>query len=500
MKKITFLLFVLLISCKTQVNSQADTIQQRNEQPNIILIMCDDLGYGDTGFNGNKIIQTPSLDIMAQEGVNLTNFHAGGPVCSPTRYTFLTGRHYARSTIVTANQGHISRDEITLAEIAKTKGYTTGHFGKWHLGTLSKEFSAKGPKRQPEVNFSPPWEHGYDKTFVCESANSTWNPTEHSRYKNNPYWENGEIAAENLEGSSSRIIMDRAIPFIENATKEKKPFLSVIWFNAPHAPALAGPKYKAMYKDYPESAQHYYGCVTAMDEQVGRLRERLIALNQYENTIIFFCSDNGPEGKKQLEFADAEQMKPKKIENGNNYWGVTNGLRGRKRATFEGGIRVPAFVVWGNNFKKGTTNGAPLSTLDYVPTVAKLLNYSMPDNRPIDGENMLPILNNVIDTRSKPIPLWFKTAGFKSKSGNSSPVFGLIDTNNYKYQLNLEVDRTDGVGRVSKEEGVYNLNTDKEENINLASKKETEVKEYTAYLEKWWQSVLKSRLGNDFNK
>ena len=473
------------------------TAQER--KPNIILMMCDDLGYGDTGFNGNKIIKTPNLDEMASEGVILTNFHAGGPVCSPTRYTVLTGRHYARSTIYHANKGHIDTREITVADLLKEKGYVTGHFGKWHLGTLSKEFSAKGEKRDPAKNFSPPWLNGYDESFVCESANATWNPTENPRYKNNPYFENGKVATENLKGSTSRIIMDRVVPFIESAVKDNKPFLSVIWFNAPHAPVLAGPQYKAMYKDYPESARNYYGAVTAMDEQVGRLHKKLDELGVYDNTLIFFCSDNGPEGARKVTDKKAEKMTREDIEvKGKNYWGETNGLRGRKRAIFEGGVRVPAFVVWNGHVKNGSVNNAPLSTLDYLPTIASVVGYRMPDDRPIDGENIIDIIEGKKTTRDKPIPFWFISAKFKYADGKNSPAFSIITPGNYKYLMNLDDVPEEVGGKKSEEEGAFNLTSDKGENNNIVRKHEDEMKKYKEYMGKWWKSALRSKAGADF--
>jgi arylsulfatase A-like enzyme len=151
-------------------------IAQGADKPNIILMMADDLGYGDTGFNGNTIIKTPQLDQMARDGVKMTHFYAGGPVCSPTRATCLTGRHYFRCGIWSANQGHLPKQEITFAKMLKAQGYTTGHFGKWHLGTLSKTYSTKGAKRKPAENFAPPWERDYDRSFVVESSVSTWDP------------------------------------------------------------------------------------------------------------------------------------------------------------------------------------------------------------------------------------------------------------------------------------------------------------------------------------
>ena len=143
--------------------------------PNIILMMCDDLGYGDVGFNGNEIIKTPNLDKLASHGIRFTRFYAGGPVCSPTRGTCLTGRHYFRYGITHANRGHLPAQEMTLARMLKAFGYATGHFGKWHLGTLDPNYSGK-PNRNPARNYAPPWERDYDASFATEYAVPTWDP------------------------------------------------------------------------------------------------------------------------------------------------------------------------------------------------------------------------------------------------------------------------------------------------------------------------------------
>ena len=140
---------------------------------NIILIMCDDLGYGDVGFNGNPIIQTPNLDRLAVNGIRFSRFYAGGPVCSPTRGTCLTGRHYFRYGITHANRGHLPAQEITLARVLKSHGYTTGHFGKWHLGTLAPNYSGK-PNRALARNYAPPWERDYDVSLATKYAVPSW--------------------------------------------------------------------------------------------------------------------------------------------------------------------------------------------------------------------------------------------------------------------------------------------------------------------------------------
>jgi arylsulfatase A-like enzyme len=337
--------------------------------------MADDLGYGDTGFNGHSIIKTPHLDMMANEGAVMTNFHAASPVCSPTRGSVLTGRHAYRYGIFHANTAHLPKEELTLPELLKESGYNTGHFGKWHLGTLSKEFSAKGRKRKPSINYSPPAWHGYDESFVTESAVQTWNPSQGTRAKNNPFWLNGApVAAEDptLQGGAGRVVMDRALDFVNKSAKTGKPFFMVVWFHAPHAPVVAGPKYLAMYPNE-GAAAHYYGAITEMDEQVGRLRERLKQLDLANNTFISFTSDNGPEGKGIA----------------GRFAGTAGELRGRKRSLYEGGVRVPTLMLHPGLIKAGQRIDTASSTLDYLPTALALAEQSYPSSRPLDGNNLM---------------------------------------------------------------------------------------------------------------
>jgi arylsulfatase A-like enzyme len=427
-------------------------------KPNIILIMADDLGYGDVGFNGNTIIKTPHMDKMANEGLIFTNFYAGGPVCSPTRGTVLTGRHYSRYGIFSANIGHLPKEEITLQQLLKEKGYATGHFGKWHLGTLDKKISAKGAKRKPRLNYAPPWEHNFDESFVTESAVATWNPTIGSRYINNPYYHNGVVATENLSGDDSRVIMDRVIPFIKKASKSNQPFLSVIWFHTPHEPVKAGPEYKKMYSEYSEGKQNYYGAVTAMDDQIGRLQEILKKLNIDDNTIIWFCSDNGPEGKV------ASDKRP----------GSTGGLRGRKRSLYSGGVGVPAFVKWPKKVKPVTTTNFISGTLDYFPTLLDALGLVMPDNRPIDGVSLLPMLEEKETSRKQPLPFMHK--------GKAAWIQGDL-----KY-----------VSKGGEIVEVYNLRTDRFEKNNVIAKYVEKVQEMNQHIMDWNLSCKKSHSGADY--
>ncbi|MBT6056094.1 MAG: sulfatase-like hydrolase/transferase [Planctomycetaceae bacterium] len=446
----TLFLITIIATVAVALTARADD----PKRPNIVLMMADDLGYGDTGFNGNKIILTPHLDQMAEDGVKLTHFYAGGPVCSPTRGTFLTGRHYYRYGIWSANVGHLPDQEITLARMLKSKGYTTGHFGKWHVGTLSKTHSTKGPGRKPAENFAPPWERDYDRSFVVESSVSTWDPGSDK----NPFYDDSVPLAgddQSLLGGAARVVVDRAIPFMEQAVKNDTPFLAVVWFNAPHEPIKAGPDYLAMYKGYGEAA-HYFGCITELDEQVGRIRKRLKDLGVANNTLLCFCSDNGPEGKSP---------KGKKA-------GVTAGLRGRKRSLYDGGVRVPALAEWPGKIEAGLVVNTPCSTLDYFPMVANLTDYQMPDDRPIDGQDLMPILMGHTTNREKAIP-------FRSR-GNATIV---------KDQHKLVLPKGE----------LYNLSDDWSEKNNIASAHPDRVKLMTAELMKYLDSMQKSHAGEDYN-
>ncbi|MBT5901306.1 MAG: sulfatase-like hydrolase/transferase [Opitutaceae bacterium] len=453
MKSIRFIALGLSL-----IGSTAATGSAAADRPNIVLIMADDLGYGDTGFNGNEIIQTPHLDALAERGVTLTHFYAGNSVCSPTRGTVLTGRHHDRFGVFTANAGHLPAQEITLPHMLKSLGYTTGHFGKWHLGTLSRTMSSKGQKRRPDLNYSPPWERGYDRSFVTESAVTTWNPGIGPRAVNNPFFDDGVPLDGNdpsLLGGAARVVVDRAVPFIEKASAAKDPFLAVVWFHAPHENIEAGPEYLARYEGHGEAA-HFYGCITEMDDQVGRLVKTLNDAGVAKDTLIFFCSDNGPEGQAI----------------GGRRVGTTDGLRGRKRALYDGGVRVPAFAVWPGQIPAGTKSETPLSTLDYFSTIGTYLDYRMPDARPIDGENILPILQGRRDARTRSIP-------FRYGDGTSSLV-----KDNFKLLL--------PAGEL------YDLSQDRDESEDLATAHPQLAASMHEELVQFFKSAQLSHAGHDY--
>jgi len=233
--------------------------------PNVILLMCDDLGWGDVGYNGSKIL-TPHLDEMAKSSLKLDRFYAAAPVCSPTRGSVVTGRYPTRYGIPTANSGKMLIEEFTLYEALKTKGYTTGHFGKWHLGTLTTTMQDAN-RGQPgnTKEYSAPWHHQVDRCFVTESKVPTFDPmikppnagkqAWNAIQEGDPselygtYFFTGEneivpVDSEKLTGDASAVIMTEALDFMEGAITSETPFFTIIWFHAPHLPVVASDEHR----------------------------------------------------------------------------------------------------------------------------------------------------------------------------------------------------------------------------------------------------------------
>lgn len=372
---------------------------QTARKPNIILIMADDLGYGDTGFTGNTFIRTPCLDSLAKAGVTLDRFYSSAPVSSPTRASVMTGRHPSRIGIFNANVGILRPEESTIAEILKKDGYSTGFFGKWHLGSLTHtEKDANRGRPGNLKDYNPPHLHGFDTFFATESKVPTWDPMKkpagNTSGKGWKYIGEGErwtsygtayfdgpqqTVTDGLDGDDSRIIMDQAIRHIDSSIKEGTPFLAVVWFHAPHLPVVAGPDFRESYRGT-ELERNYAGSITALDMQVGRLAGFLREKGADENTLIFFCSDNGPEIGTP---------------------GSSGIFRERKFSLHEGGIRVPSFAFWPGHIRPGSTD-VLCSTCDYLPTICDITGSPLPDII-LDGKSIAPTLLRKGRQETRPI-------------------------------------------------------------------------------------------------
>lgn len=470
-------LLLLLAGC----SSPGPTVSA--ERPNIILVMCDDLGWGDVGFNGHPVIKTPHLDRLAKKGMVLNRFYAASAVCSPTRASVLTGRNPFRMGIYTANTGHLPDKEISLPELLQENGYATGHFGKWHLGTLTRTIkdSNRGVPRD-STHYALPTSHGYDTYFCSESKTPTWDPLikplvfdtakgESLRYGwaaveagderaitsyGTHYWVGEEqMELQNLDGDDARIIMDRVLPFVDQATKEGKAFFSTIWFHTPHLPLVTGKKYRDLYSEADYKQQLLYGSISAMDEQLGRLWDELETLGVADNTMLWFCSDNGPENRTP---------------------GSSGPFRERKRSLYEGGVRVPAFVVWPQEIAAGQQSDVAMATQDYLPTVLDYLSLDYPDaTRPIDGLNLRPILEQQQEKRGKAIGFQFA-----KKRSWVTDQYKLISTD------------------LGESFELYDLLADPGESQNIASAFPAKVEEMKQELNSWISSCEKSDKGLDY--
>jgi arylsulfatase A-like enzyme len=447
-------------------------------KPNIIFLMADDLGFGDVGFNGNELIQTPHLDRMAADGIKFTRFYSVGPVCSPTRACVQTGRHCMRFGMINVNSGKLPEGEINMAQIAKSKGYATGHFGKWHLGTMTKDPNLSGPAPATTAErYAPPWERHYDTTFTTETNIATWDPLDESGLRipkhRAHFWSNGMEIKEDFKGSSEKIVMERAIDFVQESVSKNTPFLATIWFYGPHSPTRAGEELRSLYPDQPLGRQHYLGSITSIDREVGRLRAVLRDAGVAENTLIFFCADNGPEGpgNPPSEYDPYHGA----------YHGEAGDFKGRKRYLYNGGVVVPAIAIWPGSTQAGQTIEEPTCTLDYLPTMSALLGYEMPDQRPIDGVSLVPILENQPWKRDRFIP-------FASQMQKLSPKASIVHKN-HKLLLWFDSDKGDEL---------YSIHNDPSESNNLIRQKPELAADLKQELLNWLQSARHSYEGGDY--
>ncbi|MBC8868222.1 MAG: sulfatase-like hydrolase/transferase [Planctomycetes bacterium] len=344
--------------------------------PNVILCMTDDQGWGDTGYNGHPELKTPELDKMAAAGIRFDRFFSAHPMCSPTRASCLTGRSPTRYLCMT--WGHdLPLGEVTIAEAVKTAGYTTAHFGKWHVGGIPH--AAGGTGRGVRATFDPKPRHPGNQGF-----DQWWSAGNHYDIGYEYIYHNGERVPPR-EGDTSDALMDVALEWIGRQAKADKPFLALIWFTSPHGPFEAEEKYAEPYLHHGEKKANYYGELAGVDHAMGRLRRALRDMNIADNTMLWYNSDNGGYGNMQYS---------------------TGGLPGAKQVLSEGGTRVPGILEWPARIEKPFITTVPACTLDFYPTLLDLLDIEMPNEAgPIDGMSLLPLIDGEMATRPQPIPL-----------------------------------------------------------------------------------------------
>ncbi len=318
------------------------------DKPNFVILFADDMGYGDWGYGGHPTIRTPNMNRMANEGARLTQFYAGNPVCSPSRSALLTGRNCIRTGVhhvfFPPDTMGMSTEEITIADALKPLGYRSACIGKWHLGHTEQY----RPLRQ-----------GFDYYYGLLYSNDM-EPAD--------IWRNDEIIEQPADQTTlTRRYTEEAIRFIEQ--ERDNPFLVYLPYSFPHVPLFASDEFLGT------SRRGLYGdVIQEMDWSVGQINAALDRLGLSENTLVMFTSDNGPWMRMGLDGGNA------------------GFLRGAKGDTWEGGMREPFIARWKNRIQPGTVSSEVGSVLDFLPTCVKLAGGTLPDDRPIDGVDLMPVL------------------------------------------------------------------------------------------------------------
>ena len=343
---------------KTQdprVVSKTSTPDRSQKQPNVIVLLADDLGSKDLGCYGGPV-KTPVLDGLAAKGVRFTDFHAGAAVCSPSRATLLTGRQNLRTGIYGVLQDHMHdmhllEREVTIAEVLKKAGYGTAHFGKWHIGMTS------GKRKKPSLQ-----DHGFDYWFgLSNGANpSHRNPTNFMR--------NGKPVGP-MKGYSCQIVVSDAINWLETKASPDQPFFMNIWFNEPHSKLAAPDEITSIYGDLKDEGALYSATVDNTDRAIGRLVAKLKETGKLDNTLIIYSSDHG------------------------SYRADRNGgLKGNKGSNFQGGLRSPGIFFWPDGVRGGRIESTPSGAVDLLPTICGLAGIDKPKGVHLDGTDLSPLL------------------------------------------------------------------------------------------------------------
>ena len=352
------------------------------EKPNIVVILCDDLGYGDLECYGHPQIKTPNLNSMAEQGIRFTDFYSAAPVCSPSRVGLLTGRSPNRAGVYDFIPGgrniYMRSSEVTIAQLLKKAGYATCMSGKWHC---NGKFNSKS---QPQPDSA-----GFDHWMGTQNNASP----SHENPKN--FVRNGEKVGE-TEGFSCQLVVDEAMNWLKGQQEKdpQQPFFMYVAFHEPHEP-VASPKdlvehYQADALN--ENEAQYFANVANVDLAVGRLLDGLKELNVDKNTLVIFTSDNGPETLNRYKRAK-------------NSYGKATPLRGMKLWTTDAGFRVAGIIRWPGKVEAGQVVSHPVSSLDFLPTFCDLAGVAPPEDIVLDGTSFLPALENKPLTREKPL-LW----------------------------------------------------------------------------------------------
>jgi arylsulfatase len=452
MKRREFLLAAGGMATLAGLNRYAAFAAGIPQRPNIILILTDDQGYGELGCHGNKIIKTPNLDQFFVESTRFTDFHVS-PTCSPTRCSLMTGRHEFRSgvTHTILERERMSLKATTIAQVLKSAGYTTGIFGKWHLGD-------EAPYQPDQRGFDEVFIHGaggIGQTYPGSCGDAPGNT-----YFNPAILHNRKF--EKTQGFCTDVFFDQAIQWIGEKRGGKAPFWAYVTPNAPHGPYVCPEKYARMYEGMglDKNAIAYYGMITNIDENVGKLMARLKEWGLENGTLVIFMTDNGH-------------------SIGNLF---NAGMRGNKGTPYQGGTRVPSFWRWPGVLRAGVDVDKLAAHIDIFPTFAELAGAKIPEGIQLDGRSLAPLLKDP----NAPWPeryvfvhvgRWQKGMAAESKYAKCA-----VRTNRFRLINNSEL---------------YDIRNDPGEIKNVIDQYPKEVAEMRAAYDKWWEEVLPAMENED---
>lgn len=336
------------------------------EQPNVILVMTDDQGYGDLSCHGNPILKTPNLDALHAQSVRFTDFHVS-PFCTPSRASLMTGNHAGVTGAFRTSSGRtmMHRDEKTIADLFLSAGYATGMVGKWHLGD-------NAPHRPQDRGFQDVVWH---RCGGIGQASDYWG----NDYFDDTYERNGKF--EKFDGYCTDVWFQEGIRFVEE--NRTKPFFLYLALNAPHGPYRVPPQWAKPYVGNSDVVNpNFYGMVANIDHNMGLLRKRLDDLSLTENTILIFMTDNGTAAGGKFPGLNSEPTK-----------GYNAGMRGKKSSVYDGGHRVPFFLHWpAGGFSEGRNIDTLAAHIDVLPTLADLCGITVSDDFREDGISLKPLL------------------------------------------------------------------------------------------------------------
>lgn len=348
------------------------------KQPNMIIILTDDQGYGDLSCMGSTDFRTPHIDSLAREGARCTNWYSGSPVCSPSRASLLTGCYPGHAGVRAILAGHrratgLTAEVPTIATAVKELGYQTAAVGKWHLG-LKEESRPLSNGFDYFYGFMAGCLDYYSHIFYWSMADGKTDPTHDLWEGNEEIYDNGRYLTE--------MISEKAVEKIREMNAEDKPFLLYVAYNAPHYPMHAPQKYLDRFPDLPWDRRIMAAMISAVDDGVGQIRDELERLGIDRDTLIYFQSDNGP-SRESRNWLDGR---------GDPYYGGTpGGLKGHKFSLYEGGIRVPGIFCWPGQIPGGQVIDEPCAAMDVFPTLLKIAGGD-PGKYTLDGMDVMGVL------------------------------------------------------------------------------------------------------------